>query len=680
MTSTEKARESDGARYRLLFEAAPDAILVVDAGGIILMNNAQAERLLEASSGELIGMSVEKLVPLAARKRHVELRTGFVRTQHSRPMGLGLSLHAVKLDGREFPVEISLSSTDDAAGKETIVVMRDVTERLVARRAQDELIRSKALTKVTQIALRERDFQSLCDRLTELLSEPLKADLTTIIHRRSVGEDFELRSAFGDSAEKIIGVQLGVDELSEEQRVPLLMGDVSESSHVVFPLLTTHGFRSVVSAPLFDHDVAVGTVTVASRQAHRFRSEDVAFVEAVTNIVSTALQRSAAEDKLIKSQRLESLGQLTGGVAHDFNNLLTVISGNLQLLEGTLDEQPAAVRSLTAAQRAANRGAALTAKLLAFARRQTLRPQSIDVAIHLRAFHELLARTLGANIKIVVHAAPDLSLALVDSGALEDALLNLAVNARDAMSGGGRLTISAENVLLGSTDAVVTANELGAGHYVRINIRDTGSGMTAETMRHVFEPFFTTKPIGKGSGLGLSMVYGFAKQSAGHVTLTSQLGEGTSIDLYLPVATNSGSQTVAKKTYHSQLGQGETILVLEDDEDVRDIAVAFLEGLGYAVIAVSNQKSAIAEVQSNPEIALLFSDVMLGDNETGPQVFKVLSGIKPTLRVLYASGYAKSALPLQLGIDHRREFLRKPYSRDQLAIAIEKAMARLVSG
>jgi PAS domain S-box-containing protein len=668
--------DADSEHYRLLFEAAPDAILVVDADGVIRMNNKQAERLLEASEAELVGLSVEKLVPLAARKRHVELRTGFVRTKHSRPMGVGLSLHAVKLDGREFPVEISLSSTDSVRGKETIVVMRDITERLAARRTESELLRAKTLTKVTQIALRERDFQVLCDQLVQLVMPPLEADNATIQHCLNEGGEFVIRSSFGADADQFLGLRLGTTDLPAEQSQPILVGDVNESAHIALPRVALAGYRSMVSAPVFDYEKLIGTITVVSRTPHKFRGEDVAFIEAVTNIVSTTLQRASAEEKLVKSQRLESLGQLTGGVAHDFNNLLTVISGNLQLLESMLEEQPDANRRLVAAQRAARRGAELTGKLLAFARRQTLRTEAVNVRSLLDGFHELLARTLGANVSVEVKCANRTPNILVDSGALEDALLNLAVNARDAMPEGGTLTIGAVVHDVGGEDAMVRAGELAAGRYVRIDVSDTGIGMTQATITRAFEPFFTTKPVGKGSGLGLAMVYGFAKQSAGHITLRSQFDVGTTFSLYLPVASNDFRRLPTNSAKSKGIAKKEKILIIEDDDDVRDIATAFLEDLGYRTIAVSNKASAIASLHEHPDLALVFSDVMLGGNETGPQAWKSLVEIKPSLHLLYASGYAKSALPLQLGLDDRVEFLKKPYSRDELADAVRSALAR----
>jgi PAS domain S-box-containing protein len=668
--------DTDSAHYRLLFEAAPDAILVVDVNGVIRMNNKQAERLLEASEGELIGMGVERLVPLATRKRHVKLRTGFVRTQHSRPMGVGSSLHAVKLDGREFPVEISLSSTDGVTGKETIVVMRDITERLAARRAESELLRAKTLTKVTQIALHERDFQVLCDQLVQLVLPPLDADHATITHCLNEGDEFAIRSAYGSGAQQLLGISFGTAPLPIEQAQPILVGDVRESDHIAFPLSTTVGYRAMVSAPIFVYEKLIGTIAVASQTPHKFRSEDLAFIEAVTNIVSTTLQRAAVEEKLVKSQRLESLGQLTGGVAHDFNNLLTVISGNLQLLETMHEASTDAGRRLAAAQRGARRGAELTGKLLAFARRQTLRPEAVNVRTLLDEFRELLARTLGVNIAIEVNCAPRTPRILVDSGALEDALLNLAVNARDAMPKGGALTISAEADDVVATESIVSTGELAPGHYVRIDVSDTGIGMAHETIARAFEPFFTTKPVGKGSGLGLAMVYGFAKQSAGHIALRSQADVGTTFSLYLPIASCDASQDQTKATGEKPIAKSEKILVIEDDDDVRDIAVAFLVDLGYQTVAASNKADAISMLREHSDIALVFSDVMLGGSETGPQAWKALVEIKPTLHLLHASGYAKSALPLQLGLDDRVEFLKKPYSREELAGAVQRALAR----
>jgi signal transduction histidine kinase/FixJ family two-component response regulator len=414
---------------------------------------------------------------------------------------------------------------------------------------------------------------------------------------------------------------------------------------------------------------------VGSSEAHRFTIDDVAFLEAFANVVSNAIQRNQTEEKWLLSQRLESLGQLTGGVAHDFNNLLTVMSGNLQILEDTQIDDPYAHRAIAAALRATQRGTELTSKLLAFSRRQTLRPRPIDVAEAIHAFRDLLARTLGENIEITLSVAPQLPSLVADRGQLETALLNLSLNARDAMPNGGKLSIEAAEVRVKDVP-MVGDPELRVGHYVRISVSDTGEGMTHETVARAFEPFFTTKSAGKGSGLGLSMVYGFAKQSSGHVTAYSELKIGTTVNLYLPASSETpehDSETQPGADLRSTHGD-ETILVVEDDDGVREVAIGFLDTLGYATHPARDRREAIAALKKDSSIALLFSDVVLADGDTGPKVAAVLRKMKPNLRVLFASGYAKSALPLQISRDQDFDFLRKPYSREQLGQSVRAAL------
>ena len=667
-------RKPEDPHYRLLFESAPDAILVVDDTGLIRINNAQAEKLLEASSGELLGMNVDRLVPLAARKKHGQLRSGFARTTNSRPMGVGVSLHAVKLTGREFPVEISLSSTDRAGRRETIVVMRDVSERLAARRTESELHRARTLTTLTELALRERDFQNLSDQVVKVLKEPLGADLVLIMDRLTAEVKLVIRSAFGDSSEELRGKIFAISSIPVEHRFPVLVGDDYVGEQSVFPNSAQFGFRSFISAPLFRNSVAVGTVTMASHTPHRFNSEDLAFVEAVSNVISTALERSGAEEKLMDSMRLESLGQLTGGVAHDFNNLLTVMSGNLQLLElpGISEEERS--RAITAAQRAARSGADLTAKLLAFARRQTLRPTLVDIEKLLMSFRELIVRTLGAGIQIELLTDPDLPLALVDARQLESALLNLVVNARDAMPEGGQVRISAVFEWISLQTIGSDEEQLKPGGYVRIAIADNGSGIPQNVMERIFEPFFTTKPVGKGSGLGLSMVYGFAKQSAGHVTVESVVGKGTRFDIYLPVLPELSVAKILPNESVLERGNGERVLIVEDDEDVLNVATQFFLALGYQTSSAATQVTAIERLRENEDTVLVFSDVVLGGNETGPQVCAALLALKPTLRVLLTSGYARANLQSQLSANDKVELLRKPYTLAALAAAIKRAL------
>ncbi len=665
--------------FRLLFDAAPDAILVVDSKGRIRLNNTEAERLLDAAPGELRGLSVERLVPLATRRNHAQLRAGFQEQPRRRPMGMGLALKAVKLSGHEFPVEISLAPTrnDD---DEVIVILRDVSERLNARRTERELVRANALARVSQLALRERDFDRVVKHAIESARLPLSADVVAIFGLEASDEALRCHGAVGGLAMRISDARIEktlamLSGAVLEGGAPLLVGDTSTSSVAICPVLLDAGIRSLIITPVGDRERISGLLIAGSATAHHFTTDDVAFLEAVANIASNAMQRSVAEEKLLLSQRLESLGQLTGGVAHDFNNLLTVISGNLQILEEAELPDPFAKRAIASAHRASKRGAELTAKLLAFSRRQTLRPAAVPIPELLASFRDLLARTLGPNIEIQVEAESTLPPALADSGQLETALLNLAVNSRDAMVGGGTLHIEASAVDLATGD-VQSIDDWHAGRYVRISVTDTGSGMNRETLRRAFEPFFTTKGIGKGSGLGLSMVYGFAKQSHGHITAYSEVGKGTTINLFLPVAV--GAPHVANTVSESAAvaNGSEHVLVVEDDADVMNVAVSFLEALGYTVFSAHNRRTAVARIRANPGIELLFTDVALAGDETGPKVATALQKIKPTLRVLYASGYARSALPLQFSVDEDISFLRKPYSRDQLGRAIRQALKR----
>ena len=669
--------------FKLLFDAAPDAILVVDSAGRIRLNNAEAERLLEAAPGELHGLNVDKLVPREARKNHAGLRSSFAVDPRRRPMGIGLALKALKLNGREFPVEISLAPTQTASGIETIVMLRDVSDRLQARRTERELIRANALSKISQLALRERRFDTVAERAVEIAISPLSADVVALF-RQPDGEDaLHCVSATGSSATSLKGkiIAQASAMLSSEifaSGAPVLVGDVEAASATISSTLHIVGMHCLVIAPIEDRDRVIGLFVAGSTVAHHFTTDDVAFLEAIANIASNALQRSVTEEKLLLSQRLESLGQLTGGVAHDFNNLLTVISGNLQILEDMDITDAFALRAIASAHRGARRGAELTAKLLAFSRRQTLRPAPINVPELLASFRDLLARTLGARILVKVHADTALPMVLADGGQLETALLNLAVNARDAMPNGGALVIEAVDVDL-KHDLGVGADEVRAGHYVRLSVSDTGSGMTREVMARAFEPFFTTKEVGKGSGLGLSMVYGFAKQSLGHVTVYSELGAGSTINLFLPVAhgDSRARPPVAEKVPApvAAIDGSEAILVVEDDADVLSVAVAFVISLGYRVFTATTRRTASARLRAHPEIALLFTDVVLAGNETGPKIAASLRKIQPQLRVLYASGYARSALPLQFGLNEDIAFLRKPYSRDQLGQAVRATLS-----
>ena len=375
-----------------------------------------------------------------------------------------------------------------------------------------------------------------------------------------------------------------------------------------------------------------------------------------------------AEDKLRQAQKMEAVGQLTGGVAHDFNNLLTAVIGNLDLVLGDAEAGSLLHRQLEAALRAALRGAELTHRLLAFARRQPLHPTFMDVNALIDECRVLLRRTLGAEIDIELKLVDGLWQVLVDGGQLENALLNLAINARDAMPDGGKLIVETSNVTL-DREYGERNPDVVPGPHVMISVSDTGIGIEPEVIDRVFEPFFTTKAQGKGTGLGLSMVYGFAKQSGGHIRIYSELGQGTTVKLYLPRA--SGAEHTDREQHvepveHLPAGD-EAILVVEDDPDVAAFTMAALETLGYHVLAAADGPAAIAELRKVPQLHLLITDVVLPGGLNGREVAAKVQEASPATKVLFISGYAESIIVHQGRLEQGMHFLPKPFARAALA-------------
>ncbi len=385
------------------------------------------------------------------------------------------------------------------------------------------------------------------------------------------------------------------------------------------------------------------------------------------------------ESALRQSQKMEAVGQLTGGVAHDFNNLLTVVIGSL---DSAAEHATGRVRaSIEAALRAAERGATLTQRLLAFSRRQPLEPRSIDLDDLVRGMEDLLRRTLGAEIAIELRTADGLWPAFADRGQTENALLNLAVNARDAMPGGGRLTIETANAQL-DDDYAAHNPGVAPGDYVLLAVTDTGAGMTPDVIERAFEPFFTTKESGKGTGLGLSMIYGFAKQSRGHVKIYSEAGLGTTVRLYLPrAAAEAGAAAAPDPSSEVPASGSESILVVDDDAGVRAIARSHLERLGYRVLEAADGAQARA-LLADPAIPidLLFTDVVMPGGISGRELAVEARGLRPGLKLLLTSGYSKGALDRENRIEPGTPFVAKPYRRLDLAEKVRAALSSAAPG
>jgi PAS domain S-box-containing protein len=384
-----------------------------------------------------------------------------------------------------------------------------------------------------------------------------------------------------------------------------------------------------------------------------------------------ALQR--AQEQLAQAQKMEGIGQLTGGVAHDFNNLLTVIVGNLEAVQRALTsgaplDGDRLARSVDYAMRGAERAASLTQRLLAFSRRQPLDPKPVDVGRLVTGMSELLRRSLGEQIAIETVLAGGLWRVLIDSNQLEMSILNLAVNARDAMPDGGKLTIETANTLLDETYAA-TQSEVVPGQYVVISITDSGIGMSREVQTRAFEPFYTTKDIGHGTGLGLSQVYGFVKQSGGHVKLYSEQGMGTTVKLYLPrlLADDGAASESIEQTHAPRSQSGETVLVVEDDEDVRSYSTGILRELGYTVLEAPQAAAALQLLERHREIRLLFTDVGLPGGMNGRQLADAARQMRPDLKVLFTTGYARNAIVHDGRLDPGVALLTKPFTYAALA-------------
>ncbi|HTP81547.1 MAG TPA: response regulator [Alphaproteobacteria bacterium] len=414
---------------------------------------------------------------------------------------------------------------------------------------------------------------------------------------------------------------------------------------------------------------------------HRVEERTAQLAEANAELERRVEERTreldAANQRLHQAQKLEAVGQLTGGVAHDFNNLLMAIAGNLDLLQRHVASE-AGRRLIEAGHRAVRRGAQLTQSLLAFARRQILRPERVDVNRSIEEFSELLRRAAGDTVEVQLILSPQLAACRIDASQLLSALMNLVINSRDAMPpSGGKITVETENVTIGS-GSPSSDPDVTPGDYVCVKVSDTGSGMAADVIARAFEPFFTTKEFGTGSGLGLSQVYGFAKQSGGHVELSSDVGVGTTVRLFLPRCEDGPTQVIDKanggEVPTARATRPETILVVEDDAEVQMTVAENLRSLGYKVVTATDGVEALSQLKRGEQFDLLFSDIAMPNGMPGDELAKHAAQLCRGIRVLLTSGYART----QPGAAAVRGIpvLRKPYRQDELAHAVRAALDR----
>jgi PAS domain S-box-containing protein len=398
---------------------------------------------------------------------------------------------------------------------------------------------------------------------------------------------------------------------------------------------------------------------------------DGGYIIAVTDIT----EHRNSEKQLQQAQKMEAVGQLTGGIAHDFNNLLAVAQGNVELAQEAAEKGGDVRRYLSAIKRVSERGASLTNQLLAFSRKQTLYPESTDVGHLVTEMGDLLSRSMGETIEVEVTRGTDLWPCEVDRNQLESAILNLAVNARDAMPNGGTLSIRTVNMTVQAGEDALPS-DMEPGDYVLVSVADTGTGISKDLLDHVFEPFFTTKDVGHGTGLGLSMVYGFVKQSQGQVTINSVEGEGTTFNLYLPRCVQAQGRAERDNVERATAPGGETILVVEDDPEVRHLSAEMLRNQGYRIVEAADGNEALNALATASRVDLLFTDVVLPGGLSGLDLAAEVRSKRPELPVLYTSGYINVASVDEEIFDQDMELLRKPFSKQDLATKVRRVLDR----
>ena len=666
--------------FRTLFVAYPDALVVADSRGAVVLANPAAASLLGYTVDQLVGLNVDALVPDAIRPRHASYRDAYAHNPQPRPMGTERDLVAKRRDGSEVMVEISLSPLQDHGLPLVVAAIRGIGAYPRVKQALQRARYGEHLAQLGRLAVDSRDPQVLLNQVPTIAAQALQVELAVVFLLETNRLHLRVASGVGllDS-EALGGLVLNRPDTPLGfvvcQGQPVIVDDYrSEQRFEVPPAYLLAGLASGLAVPLTDRGKIIGVLAVRSREARRFGDDELRFLQSLCNLLATSLQRAQSEEALDHAQRLESVGQLTGGIAHDFNNLLTIIQGNLQVLE----ELPALANDawgqhlVNAATRATKRGAELTSKLLAFSRRQVLQPNSVDVSLLLNSLADMLRRTLDQRIRIDVAVAAACPPVLADPGQLESALLNIAINARDAMPDGGTLRFSAGPCAALPRETGSDPNPPGTPDdgFIAISITDTGGGMPDEVKERAFEPFFTTKEAGRGTGLGLSTVYGFVKQSRGAITIDSTPGAGTTLTLYIPRPSAVDAPAQHPASAAKAVPAGLAVLLVEDEAEVRAVVLTFLETLRCKVTVAASAEQALLALGPDATFDLLLTDIALGAGMRGTQLAALAQKRFPHLAVLLTSGFSSELLAADRDSPPTWELLRKPYSRDELARAI----------
>ena len=627
-------------RYRGLMEAAPDGMVVVNQAGEIVLLNAQAEKQFRYRRDELLGQRVTNIIPTGFAERLIADETRTAAEALAQQIGTGIELIGCRKDGTEFPIEIMLSPLESTEGILVTAAIRDITVRKDAEKHLDQM---------------EGRYRGLMEAAPDGMVVVNTDGEIVLLNARA-------EKQFGYRRDELLGqkVKSIIPEGFAERLIADALRTTAEAlAQQIGTGIELHGRRKD------------GTVFPLEIMLSPLESPEGILVTAAIRDIS---ERKLLERQLHQSQKMEAIGQLTGGIAHDFNNLLGVIIGNLDLLDRLVADNPAAVKRVRTAQKAATRGADITRRLLVFSSNEELKPSVVLLGDSIQNMIELAAHGLGADIKITTRIDESLPPLFIDPAGLESALLNLVVNARDAMPNGGSITIASHEQTLDDSHPAVRTGDLKPGRYVCIAITDTGKGMSRETLERAFEPFFTTKSRDKGTGLGLAMVYGFVKQSGGTVRVYSELGHGTTVSFYLPLAGNLLHPVPedAPKPLNSELGC--IVLVVDDEEDLLEIAISYLAEMGFTSFQASDGASALEILVHHSEIDLLVTDIVMPGGMNGVELVQKARVLRPDLKIIYSSGFPAEALAERSMSLVDGPLLHKPYQRNEFTAIIHHVM------
>ncbi|MBT7667354.1 MAG: PAS domain S-box protein, partial [Rhodospirillaceae bacterium] len=597
----EAAKRESEAFVNTVIANMVDALITIDTAGNVSSFNQVAEDVFGYGADEVIGQSINMLMPEPDHSRHDKYISDYMDTGRSAIIDVGprdvLGRHK---DGRALNLELAISRTSFGGQPLFIGALRDVSER----KRLEELFQVVAENSPNSIILKDLEGRIL---LVNSLFETWMGVSAHEVVGRTAHDLYPADYADAANAEDRYVVRAGKPNTREWQ-LEFADGQMHRIVGTKFPVTDSNGAV-----------IGVGTVGMD-----------------VTDL-------RAAESQLLQAQKMEAIGQLTGGIAHDFNNLLAIMMGNLSLLAEDLSSDHEAVDLLEPTMRAIDQAAALTARMLAFSRQQPLEVHLVDANALLRGMQPLIMRSLVEDVEVTFALASDLYNCQVDPGQLEQAILNLAINARDAMPQGGNLRIETANVTLGPDDEQ-RPMEMVPGDYVMISVSDDGEGIASAELDKIFDPFFTTKPVGEGTGLGLSMVYGFVKQSDGHITVASKLGAGTTFRIHLSADRDQSIASVTQETKVMGAVSSEIILVLEDEKDVQSMVATVLEKQGYQVLLTDNGRACLKTLAENNHVDLLLTDILLPGDMNGQQVADAAVAKRNDLKVLFMSGYPRDAI------------------------------------